>query len=179
MRARFTLNLLNIPFEIVEVDLKNKPKELFELSPKATVPVLHLEDGTVIDESLDIVKWAISNKPNIIIEGSYNYTSWLEKFIPNLNRHKYPNRYSDVTGQEIDLCIALLKELDISLKNADFLGQDKISIADVAIFPFIRQFMKVDEDGFKTLDITSVHNWLNNLLSSPAFITSMKKTGFS
>ena len=68
MRARMAIYLADIECELREVYLKNKPTEMLEISPKGTVPVLQLNDGTVLDESLDIMNWVIdkNDKCNLI-----------------------------------------------------------------------------------------------------------------
>lgn len=175
MRARLVLNLLDITFETIEIDLKKKPQEFLIISPKGTVPVLVLEDGTVIDESLDIVSWAIKHKPGLILKSSHDFSQWLNKFIPKLNRYKYPNRYNDVTTNAEQDCKNLLEELNTLLRNKKFIDGENISEADIAVFPFVRQFMKVNEELFSSLSIPHLHSWFEYFINNQAFVKAMAK----
>ena len=59
------LSYSNIKVELKEILLSNRPSELYAVSPKGTVPVLCINHTTVIDESIEIMKWAlIQNDPN-------------------------------------------------------------------------------------------------------------------
>ncbi|MBT4964127.1 MAG: glutathione S-transferase [Francisellaceae bacterium] len=175
MRARFTLFALDIPFTIIEVDLKNKPAKLLELSAKGTVPVLVLENGTVIDESLDIVNWAINERPGIVSNTIGECKIWLNNFIPVLNRYKYPNKYNNTTGAEQDACRSMLKNLDETLEETNFLTGDNISAGDIAVFPFIRQCMKVNETWFSQLDTPRLFSWFEYFTKHSAFTKTMQK----
>lgn len=180
IRARFALILNGIDFENREVDLKNKPNSLFEYSPKGTVPVLITSNNEIIDESLDIVSWSLSygNKYSQSV-GEFN--SWLDKFIPALNRYKYPDRFKDSNDRDyLKYCCELLHHIENTLnKPSEFLLGNKLSAADIAVFPFIRQFMKVDDNFFLSLELPKLKHWLDKILNSKEFILAMEKKGGS
>ena len=151
MRAR-----LAISHEHREVDLKHKHPEMLAISPKGTVPVLQLADGTILEQSLEIMKWALKDLPLCEDDATLieeNDTS----FKHALDRYKYPGRYpqeNDVTYR--DLGELFLKKLEARLTsnigNSTFL--------DMAVFPFVRQFSKVDEAWFETQKYPHLRNWL-------------------
>ena len=183
MRARMALYYAEIVVELREVDLKNKPSELLEVSPKGTVPVLVLPDGEVIEESLDIINWAIDQNdpknwkdtPDDILD---KYTHEMtDVFIPNLNAYKYPDRYENAkpdTSRQV--CINYLEQMNATLvKKSGYLGGHRMSKADVAVFPFIRQFRIVDEDDFDRLSLPALHRWFSEFWRSDIYNGVMEK----
>jgi glutathione S-transferase len=176
IRARMALYQSGVTVELREILLKDKPDEMLDLSPKGTVPVLVLSDGTVIDESLDIMFWALQQK---------DHEHWLDfdlhkietlidkndnKFKRALDRFKYPNRYPDEDcSWARDACEETFMDLDSRLKNHNYLLGDSISVADVAIFPFIRQCAHVDNNWFNDLPIKNLHHWLKGFLDHKVF----------
>lgn len=185
MRARMALRYSGVAVDIVEVSLKAKPAEMLALSGKGTVPVLNV-DGRVIDESLDIMRWALAqNDPQ----------DWLLKNDPvaaeqiaplieqndqvfkvHLNRYKYAERYPEqpmeVYRSEGEV---FLRRLDQLLEGRDYLLADHPSLADVALMPFVRQFAHVDREWFGQTPYLRLQAWLQRLLESDLFTSIMKK----
>ncbi|MBT4921452.1 MAG: glutathione S-transferase [Rickettsiales bacterium] len=182
IRSRLALIYSNIKCELREVDLKNKPKELLNISPKATVPVLVCPDGTIIDESIDIIHYALKqNDPDgwalqqpelsdiIIKRNDIEFTDILRKY-------KYHERYSD--SQEVYLKQAekiFITWLEKQLEQNYYVTGSKISIADIAIFPFIRQFAKADQQIFDNSNYVCIKRWLQNFTDNPILHIAMKK----
>ncbi len=176
------LFVCGVQVEVREVLLRDKPASMLELSPKGTVPVLQLADGTVIDESLDIMLWALKqndtkgwlkNKEQALILIAENDTS----FKKALDRYKYPHRYQDEPQMdwraEAEKFIA---KLENNLQKNNFLLSDKPTLADYAIFPFIRQFRMPNSDWFDNIaPYPHVRNWLAILVKSPEFTGVMDK----
>lgn len=171
-----------VQVEVREVLLRDKPASMLELSPKGTVPVLQLVDGTVIDESLDIMLWALEqndtkgwlkDKEQALVLIAENDTS----FKKALDRYKYPHRYQDEPQMdwraEAEKFIA---KLENNLQQNKFLLSDKPTLADYAIFPFIRQFRMPNTDWFDNIaPYPHIRNWLAILVESPEFIRVMSK----
>ena len=158
MRARMALRYASVPVEIVEVSLKDKPAQMLALSPKGTVPVLNA-DGVVIDESLQIMRWALAqNDPDDwLLAGDSFAALWMEKLIEGndqifksaLNRYKYAERYPERPMEAYRAEGALfLQKLDELLEGLDYLLADHPSLADIALLPFVRQFAHVDREWF-------------------------------
>ncbi|MBA3537219.1 MAG: glutathione S-transferase N-terminal domain-containing protein [Tatlockia sp.] len=184
IRARMALSYANIDYELHEVFLKDKPLDFIKASPKGTVPVLILENGTVLDESLDIIKWALKQSDP---EGWL--TSELEpkgdelihfndtQFKPILDNYKYPpNSDKKVSDYYRKKAIPYLRQLNLILAKQKFLLADHISFADIAIFPFLRQFYMVDKGWFIENDFEFLRAWLDYFLSSEFFLVVMKKS---
>ena len=179
MRARMALKVSGARYEHREVVLRDKPAEMVEVSPKATVPVLVAPDGKVIDESLDIMRWALArNDP----EG------WLERRDPDLvatidgpfkhhlDRYKYATRYDDVDPQEHrTAALGVLQTLEGRLGGSSHLFGEHRGMADIAIFPFVRQFAHTDRMWFEAQDIPAVQQWLAQLTGSELFVAIMTK----
>jgi len=176
MRARMAIYLTNMTCEIREVSLKNKPQTMLDESSKGTVPVLVLDNGNVIDESIDVVDWALGN--NNIFEGSL--TSIQESFTKktinlfdtnfkfNLDRYKYATRYKN-TDEIIhrDICLEILKDLEVSHSGSDWFFGNNLNILDICILPFIRQYRIANKEWFDQLDqIPLTKYWLNIFLES-------------
>lgn len=183
IRARMALSYAGIVTEQYEVDLKNKPSELLRLSSKATVPVLVLENGQVIDQSLDIMNWALKQS-----DPEQWLSSELEKesddlihindyqFKPILDNYKYASRAElpDPIGYRKQAEI-YLNQLNLLLMHHRYFLADRITIADIAIFPFIRQFFKVDEQWFMESNKLLLIDWLNRIMNSELFLRVMDK----
>ena len=182
MRARMALYQAGVQCEIVEVELKAKPAAMLVLSPKGSVPVLQLPSGEVIDESLDIMHWALEqNDPAHWLPSSWAISQSLIDendggFKSNLDRYKYPQRYPAGNSVEArDKGLIFLLQLNTQLNgNAYLLGQ-KISFVDISIFPFVRQFANTDTDWFADQALPAVQFWLETLVDSDLFKTIMEK----
>ena len=185
MRARLGIRYSGIPVELREVVLRDKPASMLDYSPKGEVPVLVLPDGTVLEESLDIIYWALANndpeqwlstdeairqQAAALIEE--NDTS----FKHNLDRYKYPERYPD--EQALDYRTegeVFLQKLEQYLNQHRYLLGEHISIADIAIMPFIRQFAHTDKTWFDRAPYPQLQKWLAGFLESELFLSVMKK----
>lgn len=179
MRARMAVAVSGMKVELREVVLRDKPTELIDASPKATVPVLVSPDTTVIDESLDIMRWALRRNDPEGWQASDN-EGLIEQndgaFKAALDRYKYPHRYGLVDGiVHRDEGLVILRDLDASLCEHAFLGGERRGLTDIAIFPFIRQFAATDQTWFDEQRLPSLHRWLSNLLRSNLFASIMNQ----
>jgi len=181
MRARLALAYTGIKVEIREVELKNKPQALRDISPKATVPVLHLPDGKVIDESLDIMHWALAQHDPAQwladAQTAKTLITWNDgDFKFQLDRYKYADRHpqhpAEHYRQQGELFLA---ELESRLQIKPWLLGDHCTLADAAIFPFIRQFAAVDGQWFAAAEYPAVQQWLQNWVDSALFTAVMDK----
>jgi len=185
MRARLALNVSGIAVELREVVLCNKPKSLLSASPKGSVPVLVLPDGYVIDESWDIMLWALhQHDPEGWMGENAAYVNIAAPLIIkndtvfkyNLDRYKYPDRnpeHSQIfyrTQAE-----TFLQELETRLNMSPYLLGVNMSIADAGILPFIRQFASVDKEWFAQSRYPLLNEWLQRFLASERFNAIMKK----
>lgn len=182
MRARLAIAISEIKVEEREVALSNKPAELLVCSPKATVPVLELVDKTVIDESRDIMLWALKQKdPQGWLLASTEETDRLinfndDNFKEYLDSYKYSSRFPEEKmevfrekGEEF------LKVLEEYLNKSKYLLSDSVSLADMAIFPFIRQFAYVDQDWFAQSEYVKLQLWLKGIQNTSLFQRIMEK----
>ena len=184
MRARMALKLTNTKCEIREVRLNNKPKQMIDISPKGTVPVLDLEKE-VIDESNDIIEWAISS--NNIFDGNIDYDQinltnnlielFDSKFKYNLDRYKYATRYENIDKDKHKMeCLDILINLENVISNKEWILGSKINKLDISILPFIRQFRIADIEWFdKQNKIKGIQKILFNFLDSNLFKEVMYK----
>ena len=179
MRARMAIAVSGVEIELREVLLRDKPLEMLAISPKGTVPVLVLPGGEVIDESLDIMRWALErNDP----EGWLGHVN-AELIAANdgpfktaLDRYKYPHRYGFANGFEYrDEGARYLSALDIRLQIDAYLCGASLGFTDIAIFPFIRQFAATDRAWFDAQDWLALGDWLTGLVGSELFELVMRK----
>jgi glutathione S-transferase len=180
MRARMALAISGLKVELREIVLCAKPLEMLEISPKGTVPVLLQPNGDVIDESLDVMHWALAqNDPE----------DWLSRidtdliatndgpFKTALDRYKYPHRYELPDGAEYRQNGAtFLAELDVRLNQRAYLSGDTAGFTDISIFPFIRQFAATDQAWFDEQELPKLQFWLANMKSSALFEAIMVRT---
>jgi len=176
MRARLALAISGTRCLLREVRLSAKPPAMLEASPKGTVPVLVLPDGTVLDESLDIMRWALAR---------HDPESWLARDDPaliarndgpfkhDLDRYKYPERHSADPLAHRKQGLEFLHELNTRLAGAGQLCGRVRGIADAAIMPFVRQFAAVDRDWFDAQPLPYLSAWLDGHLTSGLYETIM------
>ena len=161
--------------ELREVALKNKPQELILASPKATVPVLVLLDGRVIDESREIMAYALERKDpeNWLVGWGQAALAWIDlidgPFKAHLDRYKYPQKYNVAPEQYRALGLEILWQIDQQLEAHGFIVGPKPSLIDVSIFPFVRQFSTVDAAWFVSVPFQRLHKWLTYFLDSEMF----------
>ena len=179
MRARLALYASGIKTELREIILRDKPDHMLEISPKGTVPVLQLQDGEIIDESLDIMIWALGqNDPDNWLDGDYEtlITRNDTEFKYALDRYKYPTRYPDEDCTNMfERGAEILKDLNERIEQNGALIADHNTLADYAIFPFIRQFRNTDTGRFESLKLDPLSTWLDTHLESTLFQNIMKK----
>lgn len=186
IRARLALLSAQIQVETFEVDLKHKPDAMLRLSAKGTVPVLLLEDSQVIDESLDIMQWALQqNDPEawLLTKDDFSDALIVENdgtFKQALDRYKYPQRFfagncEQAGKQARDEALDFAETLNRLLKKNHYLAGRNCGYSDMAIFPFIRQFANVDIAWFESLPMKPLQNWLRQLLDSSGFKWVMQK----
>jgi len=184
MRARLAIQAAGVQVELREVVLKNKPAELLQVSAKATVPVLVLPDGRVIDESRDIMLWALQqNDPQGWLGESLELlepsTVLIDRndreFKANLDGYKYADRHPESAEFYRQQGEVFLQQLEKRLQQHDYLLSDQISLADIAIFPFIRQFAHVDKHWFEQAGYNKLLQWLAGFLEAECFKKIMVK----
>jgi len=188
MRARMALLASGTACEIREVKLSAKPAELIAVSPKATVPVLVLPDGTVIDQSVDIMRWALGRDDlgasllkSALEPSGLPATNEAQRLIEahdgpfkhHLDRYKYPDRHDADPVVHRDAAVAILAGYEDRLQRHAYLLGDTISIADIAIMPFVRQFAAVDRAWFDAQPLPDVQRWLTGLVASTLFEQAM------
>jgi glutathione S-transferase len=184
MRARMALNYAQISYKLREIDLRAKPLDLLKASPKGTVPVMVMPDKTVLEQSLDIMRWAIDqNDPEGWWPDQINIQKKMlslihqndTQFKTALDHYKYPERSPEFLPGSYHQAEAFLNKLELKLKINRFLFSSQVSIADIALFPFIRQFAQVNMSYFKSLPYPYLQNWLIYHLESPLFLSAMDK----
>lgn len=185
MRARMSIASAGIRCELREVVLREKPAAMIAISPKATVPVLELPEGTVIDESLDIMCWALTQRDpenwlNPDSASPDEAFALIEKaetqFKPHLDRYKYPERYTGASALEHRARGSdFVAQLEERLAAMPYLFGKQACIADMAIFPFVRQFANTDRDWFAAAPYVHTQAWLATLLSTSHFRIAMQK----
>ena len=186
MRARMALLQAGRGFDVVEVGLRDKPSAMLALSPKGTVPVLHLPDGEVIDESWDIIRWAWS---------AYDGDGWWARaqssanlellqrndgdFKHHLDRYKYPDRYPEEARTRDAIrayaVAALLVPMDSRLTSKPYFGGSTPCATDLAVLPFVRQFAAVEPAWFAQQKLPALQAWLADWLATDLFQRCMAK----
>ncbi|WP_431111538.1 glutathione S-transferase [Variovorax paradoxus] len=184
MRARLALASSGEPCELREVVLKNKPAEMLAASPKGTVPVLVLPEGAVLEQSLDIMLWALRRS---------DPERWLEpdagtlddmlalvaacdtSFKPQLDRYKYPARFDGSAAGARESGAQFLLQLEARLVGSGQLFGARASLADAAVMPFVRQFSMVDSAWFDSQPWPRLLAWLASWTGSVLFERAMQK----
>ena len=180
IRARMALLVAGIACELREVLLRDKPPEMLALSKKATVPILHLSDDRVIDESLDVMHWALAHHDPLDWLDAPASQSWVtlfdNTFKHHLDRYKYASRY-DGADAKTHRAVArdVLAELEPHLEKG-WIGGVQPSFTDIAVLPFVRQYRIADPVWFDDqLGLPNVQKWLMAFLGLPLFLAAMEK----
>jgi glutathione S-transferase len=181
MRARMALHYSGIEVDIREIALREKPAAMLAASPKGTVPVLVLPDGTVIDESLDIMRWALARRdPHAWLKDAARSEILIAdndgSFKQALDRYKYAERFPEYPQQTYRAQgERFLSQLETQLQqHAHLLGAEP-RLADIAIFPFVRQFAAVDPMWWEASPYPALRSWLAHWVESALFDSIMQK----
>ncbi|GGD18514.1 glutathione S-transferase [Aquisalinus flavus] len=186
MRARLALSVSGLMVELREVVLRDKPPAMLEASPKGTVPVLVAGDR-VIEESDEIMFWALrqSDPENWLQPWRENRPAVEALIVENdgpfkrhLDRYKYPVRYPEeniVAEEQRDAALEILAGWDSLIGRGGWLFGEEVSVADMALLPFVRQYAHVDKDWFDARPIPGVKAWLERFLASDRFRAIMQK----
>lgn len=191
MRARMSLVYSGIDVQLREIILRDKPPSMLAYSPKGTVPVLIVENQEagaeqVIDESLDVMLWALAqhDPDDLLLAGDADLRAEADALIhendmsfkQNLDRYKYSVRHPEQSQEEYRAQgEAFLETLERRLQNHQYLLTNRMTLADIAICPFIRQFANVDKAWFDQSPYPRLRAWLETLLTSSQFMQAMKK----
>ncbi|MCG2635117.1 MAG: glutathione S-transferase [Gammaproteobacteria bacterium] len=186
IRARLAIYASGSQVELREILLRDKPKQMLELSPKGTVPILQLGDGRVIDESRDIIDWALSHHDphDWAMAGQPTLRQHAEQLIDRndgefktlLDRYKYAVRFPEQPPEHYRAgAMEILTELDQQLDSGGYLLDDRETIADIALYPFVRQFALVDKNWFDQQPVPALQAWLEKFLAADNFARVMVK----
>lgn len=185
MRARLALQASGVQVELREILLKDKPAALLQASPKGTVPVLVLADGRVLEQSLEIMRWALQQNdplhwlpadPDTLEDALACIATNDDPFKQALDRYKYPGRFGLADGLTHRAAGALtLKKWEARLQQQGFLSGAHWGLLDAAIAPFVRQFAHTDPAWFAAQDWPLVGQWLQGFEASEAFAAVMQK----
>lgn len=183
IRARMTLHYAGIQVELREVLLKDKPASMLAVSSKGTVPVLILPDGQVMDESYDVMRWALANRDpdHWWLSDRENEINELiqfndHEFKTHLDHYKYFDRFPEHPKEyyraQAENFLSILEE---KLTANHYLLDENMCLADIAVFPFIRQFAFVDKAWFDQAHYPNLQRWLAYFLESALFLEVMEK----
>ncbi|MDC0129489.1 glutathione S-transferase N-terminal domain-containing protein [Gammaproteobacteria bacterium] len=182
MRARMAIILSSIKCELREILLKNKPEEMLSLSPKGTVPVFAF-DNIVLDESMDVIKWAFAKDSSKFFKYSSSESKLSKYFVKlfdakfkyHLDRYKYASRFERTSDDHQGECLKILLELNESIDAGPWIFGATVSLLDISILPFIRQYKIANPHWFLEQDFKKVTNLLDYFESSALFHIAMKK----
>ena len=185
MRARLAVCSAGIQVELREILLRDKPDAFLRASPKGTVPVVELVDGTVLEESRDVMQWALGqNDPAGWLDVQHHAPDRTASFLDaldgpfktHLDRYKYASRFDVRAALEHRTAgAAILAEFDASLASQPSLSGEKHGLLDFATLPFVRQFRIADPVWFDAQPWPHLHHWLQDFLESRQFASVMKK----
>jgi glutathione S-transferase len=185
MRARMALRVSGVVYEHREVALKAKPVEMLAVSPKGTVPVLCLPTGEVLEQSLDIMLWALQqNDPQAWLPNTPEAWALTHEgialndgeFKAHLDRYKYPQRFGLVDGlRHRTQAVDILMRWQSLLQAQSFLSGDRWGLLDACVAPFVRQFARTDRAWFDAQPWPQLAKWLGAFENSDDFLAVMHK----
>jgi len=197
MRARLAILSAGQTVMLRAITMANKPAHMLTMSAKGTVPVLILENSAdvnnknegkkhVIDESLDIMLWALNrNDPeNLLYSQQADCLKEMlviieendTQFKPMLEQYKRARRYHNDDEERCrQLCEPFVQQLEFRLTQHEFLMGSTPSMLDYALLPFIRQFSRVNRQLYLQGPYAHLQKWLNRHLQSRHFSKAMFK----
>lgn len=186
MRARMAFFKAKLPVLLRDIKLDNKPEEMLLASPKGEVPVLQLPNGKIIDESIDIAYWALTQQDpsDLLIKIKPEKTAEMKAFVAEFDLHFKPlleayrcaKRYHENNLETCRAeCEVYLQRLEIRLTASDYLFSSQESIADILLMPYLRQFAQVERQWYLAAPYPKLRDWLNRYLQSPMFTKVMAK----
>ncbi|WP_089138205.1 glutathione S-transferase [Vibrio rumoiensis] len=186
MRARLAIYRSQLPVLLRDIVLSDKPAEMLAVSPKGTVPVLVTRNGTVIEESAEVMLWALSESDpdDLLLSTDLDMLSAMRGLIdqfdtgfkPCLEAYRAAKRYHEPNLVECrQACEHYIDELEDRLTQHSFLMADRESLADLALLPFIRQFARVERQWYLQSPYPKLRQWLNQYLQSRMFSKVMAK----
>jgi len=185
MRARLALMVSNRVCELREVVLRDKPQEMLQVSAKGTVPILIDVEGRVLDQSIDIMLWALEQhdpekwlipEQGSVAEMLALIAEFDGGFKYHLDRYKYPERYAGVDAQvHRDEGVLYLGKLNAKLSATKYLYGNNVALADMAIAPFVRQFAQTDKGWFNEQPWPPLQAWLAGFTDSEIYTSVMQK----
>jgi len=186
IRARLALQFSAQRVRLREVHLKAKPAHLLEISPKGTVPVLLFGNGQILEQSRDIMYWALQcNDPMALLQADRTETEALldendTRFKGHLDRYKYPDRYGNEPLDNLGVqarvkAEAFLQSLESRLQQHAYVMAESLTLADIGLFPFVRQFAHVDPAWFDNAPYPALQRWLKTCIALPQFERCMQK----
>ena len=181
MRARWALLEAGLIVHWREIELKHKPVEMLESSAKGTVPVLVLPNGTVIDESEAVMRWALAQADPRGLLRAADASALIAQndgvFKRHLDRFKYTDRYPGESRDEHrDAGLRILADWSQRLEQNPWLLGPVISLADAALWPFVRQWRFADPDAFEANgQLAPLREWLQRFLDDPSFERLMQR----
>lgn len=187
MRGRMGLKVSGLAYEHREIILRDKPQEMLDASPKGTVPVFIKDNGEIIEESLELLNWALSQHDPLgwldcdLDAANFYITANDTDVKHHLDRYKYASRYNkDAKRGDTDLSHRVeaekhIQKLEEALSSNSYLLGESQSIADIAIFPFMRQFSNVEPDWWASAPYPNTRKWLAHHVESELFKSIMKK----
>lgn len=188
IRARMALEYSGIEVEIKEIELRNKSSEFLALSPKGTVPVLVLPSGEIIDQSWEIMLWALNQRdPDDWWPQDVDIRNEIEKLVaandlqfkPLLDRYKYSVRYPELsTVEHRSMAEKFIENIEERLTAGIFLMGSKLTVVDVAVFPFLRQFVAVDDNWFQGSAYNQLKKYMAHFEKTEIFQKVMAKKQF-
>lgn len=182
MRARMAIAYAGVRVTQVEVALRAKPAALLNASPKGTVPVLVLATGVVLEQSLNIMRWALQqNDPDGWLRNDALTSPWIaendDDFKVHLDKYKYANRHPELSQDaHRQNAFVYLHKLGAQLVQQRFLHGNSLSVIDVAIMPFVRQCAQVDRKWFDSVAEDALNTWLCSMEKSTLFAQIMAKS---
>ncbi|WP_206199096.1 glutathione S-transferase [Thiomicrorhabdus indica] len=185
MRSRLAIYFSGVKVEQREIVFWDKPEPMLQASPKGTVPVLVLPEsenlpaGKVIDESWEIMQWALRESDLLPAGQKDQINHWLQQndfeFKGHLDAYKYPDDFPEIENKQArQKGEVFLQKLELALQSSSYLLGEELSVVDLAIFPFIRQFAHVDKIWWQSANYPALKTWLNKHLESDYFKAVMK-----
>ena len=180
IRARFAIRICKIKIELREILLKHKPKDFLKYSMDGTVPILLISENVVIQESIQIIHWALKLKYKNDEFDDRDTQQLINKFDTtfkkNLDFYKYSSKFNITNPKKYrDQNKVYLQIINERLKQNKFLKSGELTFLDYSIFPFIRQFKNVDPNWFENLELNYLNAWYSFIVESNEFNDIMKK----
>jgi len=183
-KIRLLLNMLNIPYELIEKDImagETRTPDYLAMNPNGRIPLLELEDGTYLAESGAILHYLAEGSQYLPTDSldhaqvlqwmffeqySHEPTVAVSRFIIKHSLSDSPRRGDELASKQ-QAGHAALGVMEKHLNDHHWFAARTPTIADIALFAYTHV---APEGGINLDDYQAINSWIERVKTLPGFV---------